>query len=71
MEHDQSIERPRFENIRENEYAYFVHSYYAELNGILLPVPNMVPTSALPFLKIIFMVFNFIPENQQELANRS
>lgn len=27
------LKGPLFENIRENEYAYFVHSYYAELNG--------------------------------------
>ena len=27
------LKGPLFENIRENEYAYFVHSYYAELNA--------------------------------------
>jgi glutamine amidotransferase len=65
-----SLNRPLFSEIKEDEYVYFVHSYYVERSGHAAATANYVWTTVRLYKKIIFYAVQFHPEKSGKTGEK-
>ncbi len=65
-----NLQFPLFENIEENSYCYFVHSYYAALGEHTIATANYVQPYSAALQKNNFYGVQFHPEKSADVGER-
>ncbi len=64
------LESPLLQGINENDYAYFVHSYYAEIGKETICKANYINAFSAGLQKDNFYGFQFHPEKSSDIGER-
>ena len=64
------LQSPLFQNLNENSYCYFVHSYYAALGEHTIATANYVQPYSAALQKNNFYGVQFHPEKSAEVGER-
>ena len=65
-----NLQSPLFQNLNENSYCYFVHSYYAALGEQTIATANYVQPYSAALQKNNFYGVQFHPEKSAEVGDR-
>jgi len=65
-----SLQTPLFEGIKENEYVYYVHSFYAELGVHTIAQTNYVHPYSAALQKDNFYAAQFHPEKSSKVGEK-
>lgn len=64
------LKSPLFETLKEEEYVYFVHSYYAELGEYTIAQTNYATKFSAALMKDNFFAVQFHPEKSAEVGSK-
>ncbi len=65
-----NLKSPLFKGLKENEYMYFVHGYYAEKNKNSIATTNYITEYSSALQKDNFFAVQFHPEKSAEAGQR-